>query len=279
MLEKPRIKLYKKMMVATAVECLEDSTAEYVIFEKTSINTPLGLIVIAEITKEGEVLVAGPSTNTDMKFIVSKFKKYQLDRIFIDGALFRKSIANTMLSDAVILSTGASYSPEINNVIKDTKSFIDQLSLKPYKTSKYHDVKRYENTLFLNENNNETKPIYQSLLHNEDILSTYLGLYDTLYIRGAFTDRIFHILVNNRNNFTKLKIVVKDATNILIEPNNFRKLTKIGVEIEVLNQIDILFVTYNPFSPYGYIFNNDEFREKLEQNIDKVVINVLEDLE
>ena len=42
-------------MVATALECLEDSTAEYVIFEKTNINTPLGLIVIAEITKEGEV--------------------------------------------------------------------------------------------------------------------------------------------------------------------------------------------------------------------------------
>ena len=279
MLEKPRIKLYEKMMVATAMNCLKDSTAEYVIFEKTNINTPLGIIVIAEITKEGQVLVAGPSTNTEMKYVIDRFKKYKTKTTLIDGALFRKSIANSVLSDAVILSTGASYSKDINKVVEDTKSFIDQLSLKQYKSTKKDHVRSYERTIFFNENNNETKIINESLLHNEDILSTYYGDYDTLFIKGAFTNRVFHNLVNNRNNFEKLKIVVRDATNILVEPKNFRKLTIFNVEIEVLNQIEILFVTYNPYSPHGYIFDNDRFRDKLEQNIENKVINVLKDLE
>jgi hypothetical protein len=267
------------MMVATAINCLKESTSEFVIHEKTNINTPLGVIVIAEITKEGQVLVAGPSTNKEMKYVINLLKKYKIKLTLIDGALFRKSIASSMLSDAVILSTGASYNSDINKVVEDTKSFIDQLTLGRYNESGKVHERSYENTIFFNENNNENKVIYESLLHNEDILSTFIGRYDTLFIKGAFTDRIFHNLVNNRNSFDKLKIIVKDATNILVEPNNFRKLTIIGVEIEVLNPIDILFVTFNPYSPYGYIFDNEDFRYKLEQNIDEIVINVLKDLE
>lgn len=267
------------MMVATALSCLEESTAEYVVFEKTNINTPLGIIVIAEITKQGEVLVAGPSTNTQMKFVIDRFKKYKIKITLIDGALFRKSIANSTLSDAVILSTGASYNKDIDVVVEDTKSFIDQLTLKQYKFTNSLNESMYESTTFFNENNNEKKVIFESLLHNEDILSKYYSNYDYLFIKGAFTNRLFQNLVKNQNNFKKLKIIVRDATNILVEPKNFRKLTILNVEIEVLNQIEILFVTYNPFSPYGYIFDNEKFRAKLEQKIENQVINVITDLE
>ncbi|AIO18744.1 hypothetical protein KQ51_00864 [Candidatus Izimaplasma bacterium HR1] len=279
MQDKPRIKLYPKMLVATALNCLEETTSEYVIHEKTNISTPLGVIVIAEITKQGEVLVAGPSTNNDMKFIVNLLKKYQASMILIDGALFRKSIANTYLSDAIILSTGASYNKDIDIVVTDTKIFIDQLSLPQYKRPVNTNVRTYENTFYTNVNTNENKVIHESLLHNEDILSTYLGKFDLLYIKGALTDRIYQILVNNRNEFKKLKIVVKDATNILMKPNHFRNLSKIGVEVEVLNQIEILFVTFNPYSPFSYDFNNEELREKLQKKISKKIINVLTDLE
>lgn len=277
--EKPRIKLYPKMLVATALNCLVDTTSEYVIHEKTNISTPLGVIVIAEITKQGEVLVAGPSTNSEMKTIVKLFKKYDVERILIDGALFRKSIANTFLSDAIILSTGASYNRIMDKVVEDTKVFIDQLSLPKYKSMKINDVRSYENTMFYNENSNETRIITSSLLHNEEILFNYIGKFDSLYLSGAFTDRIFQILVSKRNEIKKLKIIVKDPTNILIKPTNFSKLSKIGVEVEVLNQIEILFVTFNPFSPFGYNFENEDFREELEQNINNDVINVVTDLE
>ena len=277
--EKPRIKLYPKMLVATALKCLEGTTSEYVIHEKTKINTPLGVIVVAEITKQGEVLVAGPSTNQDMKHIVKLFKKYNVKKIFIDGALFRKSIANTFLSDAIILSTGASYNSNIKKVVEDTKIFIDQLTCKLYESTKKHDVRKYVNAVFYNENNNETHHIAESLLHNEEILFNHIGEFDSLYLSGAFTDRIFNVLVSKRNDFKELKIIVKDPTNILVKPTNFRKLSKIGVEVEVLNQIEILFVTFNPYSPYGYNFENEDFRARLMSTIKIDVINVVTDLE
>lgn len=267
------------MLVATALNCLENATCEYVVHERTKINTPLGSIAIAEITKQGEVLVAGPSTNTEMKHVVKLLEKYSVKRIFIDGALFRKSIASSFLSDAIIVSTGASYHQSIDKVICDTKVFIDQLQLKKYIPTKNSSVRTYENTMYYNENNNEKHIITESLLHNEEILYKHIGKFDSLYLKGAFTDRIFQILVNKRNEFNKLKIIVNDPTNILIKPSNFLKLTKIGVEVEVLNQIEILFITYNPCSPFGYNFDNESFREELKQKINYDVINVLTDLE
>lgn len=267
------------MLVATALGCLEDTTSEYVIHEKTNINTPLGVIVIVEITKQVEVLVAGPSTNHDMKYIVNLLKKYSIKRIFIDGALFRKSIANSFLSDAIILSTGASYDRNITRVVEDTKIFIDQLQLSMYKSSKNESVRKYENTTFYNESNDVTRVINESLLHNEEILYNYIDKFECLYLNGAFTDRVYQILVSKRNEIKKLKIVVKDPTNILIKPSNFLKLSLMGVEVEVLNQIEILFVTFNPFSPFGYNFENEDFRNKLEEKIKNVVINVVTDLE
>jgi hypothetical protein len=52
-----------------------------------------------------------------------------------------------------------------------------------------------------------------------------------------------------------------------------------GVKINVLNQIDIILVTYNPYSPYGYTFDNNEFKEKISNIIRKEAVNVLTDLE
>ena len=162
-------------------------------------------------------------------------------------------------------------------MIEDTNIFIDQLLLKSYVKPKNIDVRTYENTFFYNENNNEKRIIDGSLIRNEEMLYNYIGEFDSLFLSGAFTNRIYQILVNKRNEINKLKIVVKDATNILIEPTNFKKLSKIGVKVEVLNQIDILFVTYNPYSPYGYSFNNYDFKAKLSEQLDFEIVNVVED--
>jgi hypothetical protein len=267
------------MIVATAEECLKESTVEYVIYEKTKINTPLGKIIIIEVTKEGTVLVAGPSTNKQMMKVISLVKKYNVKRIFVDGALFRKSIANSYLSDGIIVATGASYSPDINQVVEDTAQIIDQLSISITKYTEIHNENSNEKVMFYNVNNNEKIIINESIVHNEDILSNYLLDNQVLYIAGALTNRIFNVLVKNRANFKSLEIIVQDPTYILLEPKNIFKLNKMGIKLSVLNQIDILFVTFNPYSPSGYEFENELFRQKLKQNIKYELINVVTDLE
>jgi hypothetical protein len=91
--------------------------------------TPLGEIIIVEATKDQDILVAGPSTKHEMIEVVNKLKKYNPKKILIDGALFRRSLASTTVSDAVILSTGASYSDDMRKVVDDTVTIVNQFKV------------------------------------------------------------------------------------------------------------------------------------------------------
>lgn len=274
--EKPRITVNEHMIVATAISCLDTSTIEYVLFEKTGINTPLGEIVIVEVTKKGEVLVAGPSTNSDMAKIIKRFRKYHPVKVLIDGALFRKSIASTRLVDGVILVTGASYNKDMEIVVNDTKSLLDQLMLNEVNNPSIKQYGIVEN-YFLDK---EKKVIIKgSIIANESILKSGLLQYKTLVLKGALTNRIVDLLVEHHNDLTLIEIVVRDGSHILLNDANFQNLKKMGVSLKAYSQIDVLFVAYNPTSPYHYEFDNEEFKNELQTKLSQEVINVCIDLE
>jgi hypothetical protein len=264
------------MIVATAESCLQTSTIEYVLFEKTGINTPLGEIVIVEVTKKGEVLVAGPSTNTDMGKIIKRFHKYHPVMVLVDGALFRKSIASTKLVDGVILVTGASYNKEMNVVVNDTKSLLDQLTLPEATNPAIKQYKMLDN-YFLSEEKQIL--IKGSIIANESILKTGLLKYKTLVLKGALTNRIVELLIKYRNELILNEIVVRDGSHILLSDTNYQNIRKLGISLKAYSQIDVLFVAYNPTSPYHYQFDNEEFKKELQTKLSQEVLNVCIDLE
>ncbi len=49
------------------------------------------------------------------------------------------------------------------------------------------------------------------------------------------------------------------------------------MEFQVLNKINLLFVTINPHSPLGVDFNKEEFKNRLQNEVSVPVINVLGD--
>ena len=276
---KPRIKVHKGMLIATAKDCLKECTFDYEFHEQTRISTALGNIVIIEATSEGLCLLAGPSTKTEMIKVIKLFKKYNPLNIFIDGALFRKSIAATTVSDAIVLSTGASYNSDVNIVVKDTKSLVDQLLIKTANKEVVSIFEEHKNNILIG-----LKGIVElgSLwdYDNHSIIEKSIEL-DTKYLvlKGALTNNIIKELIDVRHKIGSLTIVVKDSTHIVCDYNMFHKLIKMDINVEVMKNIELLFVSYNPFSPFGYEFNNNEFKEKLNKIIDHKLINVLKDSE
>lgn len=274
--EKPQITVSKHTIIATAESCLAESTIEYVIYEKTGINTPLGEIVIIEVTKEGDVLVAGPSANYLMKEIINKFLKYNPVKILIDGALFRKSIASTKLVDSIIVVTGASYHSDMLKVVNDTFTFIKQLTLEKTKNQTVLDYGLNEN-YFLN---NQTKyVIKKSLIANEEELLDGIKSYETLCLKGALTSRMVDLFITHRNELVLKDIIVHDGSHILLNDDQYQKLTKLGITVTSYQQIHLLFVAYNPTSPYQYQFDNMEFKKQLQTTLKQNVVNVCMDLE
>ncbi len=278
--EKPRIKVYPKAIIATAYDCLKQCELEYVIHEKTNMRTPLGVIVIIEAITEGLVLVAGPSTNNQMKQITKILKRYNPKKILIDGALFRKSIANVEVADAVIIATGASYSEDINEVVFGTKMIVDQFNLKETNDKVKRCVKSYENNVVISSDFKEIVEIEDSIIHNVNKLDHYLNENTKyFYISGAINNEIMKYLISNRKKLKNLEVIVKDASHIIVKPAFINKLEKTTIKIRVLNQIEILLLTCNPYSPFGYTFDNNEFKALLSAKIDIDIVNVLTDLE
>lgn len=274
-LEKPRVQVYKGMYVATAEQCLNESTMQYVIHEKTDIRTALGSICIVEVLEDGLVLLAGPPSKNTMKSILDQINKYKPFKVLVDGALFRKSIASTTISDAIIFVTGASYNSNIDVVVNDTRNIIDQLSINGYNKH----VNMNENIIFIDENGRISNTISTSVLNKEEDIGAFLNTsIKSIYFNGGLTDRIVEVLILNRNKLNDLTCIVQDASFILISPDNYEKLRKMNVQIRALNQIEILFVAYNPVSPYSYDFDNNLFRAKLKEKLDIDVINILQDM-
>ena len=113
--EKPRIYCQKGYFIATAKETLNQFEALYEILEETNIRTPIGNVVIVLIKKAGNALIAGPSVIFDMEKIVKILEQYNPNKVFIDGAFFRHSLAK--LAEATIFVVGANLDHDVKKVI------------------------------------------------------------------------------------------------------------------------------------------------------------------
>ena len=107
----------------------------------------IGLIKILKITKAGNILVAGPSTVFGMNKLIKLLSKYNLDKIFVDGAFSK--LAFSAISDAIIYSIGASYSYNLDKIVRDSVLRVKILSLPKIdwvkKLNKYNDIVLIDN--------------------------------------------------------------------------------------------------------------------------------------
>ncbi len=277
---KPRIKVYPKTIIATANDCLKECYFDFDIHEKTNIRTPLGEIVIIEAVTEGLALVAGPSTIKEMKLLISKIGKYNVNKILIDGALFRKSIASFNIADAAILSTGASYNKSIHKVVDDTLLLLEELILDKVSNKIINTLKNETKSLIMDDDLNKTIIDLDTVLDNETTVKKYLDNSSRyLYLDGALSNKLVQVIIDHRFELKDFTIIVKDATHIVVDASYFKKLKFTNTKIKVINKINMLFLTYNPHSSLGYDFNNSQFRSLLQEKINLPIINVLEDLE
>lgn len=277
---KPRIMVHKNTLIATAKKCLEQCYFDYEILEETNIRTGLGNIVIIEVNSSGLALVAGPSTNNEMLLITALLYKYNAEKVFIDGALFRKSIASFKISDAVIFVTGASYSIDLDKVVEDTVLLVKNFNLKTVEDEAVRIANSHQNfkVVIMDSDFYVTPMKIDSVAGNEElIISQVIGKTRAIYINGAFTSNFVKYLIDKRHEIERLTVIINDASQLLMEPSEIISLRKMHVDLRVVNRIEVIALAYNPYSPAGYMFDDEEFRSKLQERVTLPVINVLKE--
>ncbi|MCD6482542.1 MAG: hypothetical protein J7K80_02220, partial [Candidatus Izimaplasma sp.] len=147
-----------------------------------------------------------------MVSIINKFKKYNVSKILIDGALFRKSIASFKIADAAILSTGASYSRNIDKVVEDTTLILEELMLNKVDDKFFTLLEKEEKLVVMDKLYNKTIIKLDTLLSNEKNIKGYLTENSKyLYLPGALSNKLIQVIIDKRFEIKDLTIIVKDA--------------------------------------------------------------------
>ncbi len=248
--EKPSIFVPAGTLIATAKDMLWLGDVTKEILVSTGIPTPLGEVIIMRARSDGYVQLAGPSITTQLKSVSQAFFDLGAEQSIIDGALGRKSLGARQVAEGIVLCTGASYHMRMEKVIADTVSIYRIMNLPKAQTVPAAP----EGTL------------EQCLKERGEALVT-----------GALTDSMVLPLLR-AGVLRKNRLVVADPSKVLLSPDTLDKMQLREVRLETAEAARTLCITVNPVSAYGWKFDKDEFRARLQEAVDVPVINVKEEL-
>lgn len=271
-LPKPRIIIERGTYVATAKVAFENSNIPMELLKNTGINTPLGEVLILKALDSGLIELAGPSINKYLYTICSDLQNLGCDIILIDGAFDRRSYATPLISDATILSTGASVSRSMKEVISITKHTIKLLTLESEKNEEIINISKEilkNSKIGIIDHNNKVKivDVLTSLGAAKAICNNLEENSKFVVINGPITDKLLEDIMGNTELYKGVTFLVEDSTKLFLSRNTTEKFLKKGGILKVLHPINIIAVTINPTSPNGYEFNQKEFLKQLKEHI------------
>jgi len=278
-LPKPRIYIKKGTYIATAEQSYRESNIQLELIKATGFTTPLGEIMILKAKDDGYVELAGPSINSQISIICQELQNIGCDLVLIDGAFDRRSFATPIISDATILSTGASVSEDINFIVNLTTHTIDVLTIEKEIDEKIinkaNEILSSSKIGLINSKNSiKILNLFTALDSSKEVINNLESDTKYIVIKGAVTDNLLKDLTKQLKKHKDLTILAEDATKLFLSPRILAMFKKKGGIIKVLIPIKIIALTLNPASPLGYEFEEGEFLKLLKEKIDLPIYNL-----
>ncbi|MBU3193385.1 hypothetical protein [Clostridium algidicarnis] len=277
--KKPKIYVRRGSYIATVRQCLDNSDITKEIINTTGIQTPMGEVIIVKSLSDGYVDLGGPSVNSQMSMISNDLLNLGCEKVLVDGALGRRTFASPSITEATILSTGASLSKNMYSVVEKTAHTIRLLSIPEEEDS--YIVALCNNTLesqrisiiYKNKSIKNLNAL-TSLDSGKDIVYNLTENVSYVFIKGILSDKLLLDIIRSTDLYKRVIFLVEDGTKLFLSEEIYKKFIVTGGQIRCLSPINVLFVTCNPKSPYGYEFNKDIFLNKLRESVDLPVFDV-----
>ena len=269
---KPEIEIYPNTTFITSQSLYNQKEIVSAIEEVSKDYTALGKLITARAITQGKVLLGGPSDTKNLKKLLEKLEK-NADLILIDGALSRKSFGSPTITDAMILSTGASLSASLNVVVKKTKFIYQMTQLPQYQSTLAEQLQNIENGIYAITEEGIVDLEIPSLMMIDKYKDKIFTYGTRLFVAGALNDKFIQLLKIQKNPH-EIEIIIKDFTKIFAQEDNVIQYLYRGGQIKVLDQTNLIAITANPISPTGYNFNNQEMLDALRKEIPINIYNV-----
>ncbi|MFA7115969.1 MAG: hypothetical protein WC140_01860 [Bacteroidales bacterium] len=252
--EKPEIHIREGLYFVTSEKHYRSREVISELIDITDENTSLGRILTARAVAPGKVMLSGPASTASLARIMKKNRYLGIDLNIIDGALSRLSSASPVISEAMVLATGAAYSANIKTLVNKTAFVCEMINL-PLATK--------------SENNNVM--MVSSLFSNNVKIDDNV---DVVYINGALTDRFMKKFMSEKR-LSEIELRVKDFTKIFIEPQTYHYFIKRGGHLTCEQKSKLLAVTVNPTAPNGYNLDSDMLCKTLSEAIGLPVYDIV----
>mgnify|MGYP001577366875 FL=1 len=278
--KKPRIYIEQGTIIATAKQCLLNSDITREILKTTGFNTPMGEIIICRALSDGYVDLGGPSVNSYMTLICDELKKFGSELVIVDGALNRKTFASSSIADATILSTGAALSRSMVKVIEETRHTVKLLSLENEKDINVLKLAREvlcrgKIGIIRRDNSIKMLDVITALGASKEIVEFLDENTSYVVIKGVVSDKLLEDIMTSTNKYKGVNFLVEDGTKMFLTRETLYKFKKQGGIIKTINPINIVCVTSNPKSPYGYEFDKHKFLNGLRDKLNVPVFDVI----
>lgn len=276
-IEKPKIHVEKGTLIATTMELIYISSANVSIIEKTDYTSPLGDIVISKVESSGDIQIAGPQSISAIKDVSNKMLNIGGEFVIVDGAIDRKSSAAPSISDATIMATGAILSPDMDKVIEDTLHQVEVFSLPVIEDKESRSIIEglmAQNKIAIIDKDLKINPInLQTALGGGKVLGERLD-HKSKYVvvPGSLVKNTIKDLIDTTKIYKDIDIVIKDGTKIFINSRDWMKFKKQGIKVKVLNPINLIGITINPYCPNGPSFEPREFLNKMRKSISHIPV-------
>lgn len=266
--EKPPIFTQVGTLIATAETCVLNSETSLEILRITNFSTAIGRVVICRVKEAGYVEIAGPDSNNEIKETCDIMLELGAEIVLIDGALNRKTQASPALADGAILSTGAVLGRSIDVVVEKTVHMVKMLTL-PKAPEDVIEICREAATSkcisFIDSEKNIINTHFKTALGcAHKIMDLIKPDYEYIVVPGTIMNSFIKSMQNvlRQNN---IKLVVLDGTKVFVEPMDYRVFEKMGGSISVIDGINLLAITINPYSPEGYNFEPELFHDAMKE--------------
>jgi hypothetical protein len=277
--EKPRIFIESGTLIATAKECLLKGDITKEIIEATDIHTPMGEVIIERALSAGYVELGGPSINAYMRQICCRLRELGGELVLVDGAVSRRTTASPIVTEAAILSTGASLHRSMDKVVEMTGHAVRCLSLEKEKDEEIISIVNNQLSaragIIYKDKTFRKLEVQTSLQAAKDIAESLNSEVRHVFIRGVVSDKLVEDIIRSTDKYKGTIFLIEDGTKLFLNQETLTKFERLKGSFKVMESINLACVTCNPKSPYGYEFNKELFLEKLRVNISLPVIDVV----
>jgi hypothetical protein len=259
-LAKPRIAPPAGTLLATTVGSLDRSHYDLKVIEELPFLTSLGRVVIGAAEGAGAVEVSGPTTLAEVRTTVDRLLGLGADQVIVDGAINRLGSASPRVSDGLVLATGGTVADTLDEVVEVTVAALDMLLLPKTSVETVALVDRalLERARAVSIGADGTQTVLSvdtvvgegvTVAREVERLGT-----TTLFVGGALTQEFVEDFTRVLPPRRALRVVVRDATVLVLPPTTVARFRRRGIALEVLDPLRVLAVTANPFrvpQPYN----------------------------